>query len=27
VAQSGWFTVHRFDAKKKAFTTLENIDR
>jgi len=26
VARFGWFTVHRFDPRKKVFTTLENID-
>jgi hypothetical protein len=27
VAQSGWFTVHRFDSKDGGFATLENVRR
>ena len=27
VAQSGWFTVHSFDPKKKVFTTLDRVKR
>jgi len=27
VAQAGWFTVHRFDASKNDFRTLEDIGR